>query len=263
MEPSQLEYVINEWACRRAPGSSVRGSSQAKRIKQQLMRWRWTMMKWVMVPRKRLPCPYDGPHRRPTLRQTECFVCVCNRRETQPWTECNRYSPRLIRRKSKDYVKRRHFFITLSRCERLRQSREGEDELTSNSWCTNKTLRNLPMGFLVNRLVGQTTLTGWLEIRERGSLTGQQLKFNQLTCNNCVTWDSQGLFQPDMDEESADERDTDRLGDDAPLPLDFSSLFSAALLASASLAAVNGSFGRETSPVFACLRPIIGVCDKS
>ena len=61
-----------------------------------------------------------------------------------------------------------------------------------------------------------------------------------------------------MDVESADDKETDRLGDDAPLLLDFSSLFGAVLLASASLAAVNGSLGRETSPAFACLRPMMG-----
>lgn len=58
-----------------------------------------------------------------------------------------------------------------------------------------------------------------------------------------VTCDSQGLFQPEIEEESADESDTDRRGDDAPLPDAFSSLLFVTLV-SASVADVNGSFGR-------------------
>lgn len=57
------------------------------------------------------------------------------------------------------------------------------------------------------------------------------------------TCESQGLFQPEIEEESADESDTERRGDDAPLPVAFSSLLVATLV-SASLANVNGSFGR-------------------
>jgi hypothetical protein len=46
-----------------------------------------------------------------------------------------------------------------------------------------------------------------------------------------------------MEEESADESETERRGDDAPLPVPFSSLLPETLV-SASLADVNGSFGR-------------------
>lgn len=66
-----------------------------------------------------------------------------------------------------------------------------------------------------------------------------------------------------MEEESADESETERRGDDAPLPVPFSSLL-AETLVSASLADVNGSFGRYDSAVGpACRRPMIGVCDRS
>ncbi len=46
-----------------------------------------------------------------------------------------------------------------------------------------------------------------------------------------------------MEEESADERETERRGDDAPLPVAFSSLLVETLV-SASPADVKGSFGR-------------------
>jgi len=81
-----------------------------------------------------------------------------------------------------------------------------------------------------------------------------------------LTWESQGLFQPEIEDESADESETERLGDDAPpLAADFSSLVAFAVLLSLSAAAVNGSLGRlsPTVPPAACRRPIIGVCDKS
>lgn len=65
-----------------------------------------------------------------------------------------------------------------------------------------------------------------------------------------------------MEEESADERETDRRGEDAPLPVVFSSLL-AATLASASLADVKGSFGLDSLIGPVCLRPMIGVCDRS
>lgn len=71
-----------------------------------------------------------------------------------------------------------------------------------------------------------------------------------------------------MDDESADDRDTERRGDDAPpLPADFSSLLAAAgLFCSASEAAVNGSLGRDDSaccPLFVCRLPMMGVCERS
>ena len=66
-----------------------------------------------------------------------------------------------------------------------------------------------------------------------------------------------------MEDESADDSDTERRGDDAPLPVAFSSLFAATFI-SASVLDVNGSLGRDDSaagPV--CRRPIMGVCDRS
>ena len=78
-----------------------------------------------------------------------------------------------------------------------------------------------------------------------------------------MTCDNHGLFHPEMEDESADDSETERIGDDAPLPVAFSSLL-AATFVSASVADVNGSFGRDDSAAGpACRRPIIGVCDRS
>ena len=77
-----------------------------------------------------------------------------------------------------------------------------------------------------------------------------------------MTCDNHGLFHPEMEDESADDSETERRGDVAPLPV--VSYLLAAPLVSASEADVNGSFGRgDLAAGPACRRPIIGVCDRS
>ena len=124
------------------------------------------------------------------------------------------------------------------------------------------------MGSWGDLRVVRMQLASWLEIREHEpdqkiSAILHLLSYKGKLEKIKITCDNHGLFHPEMEDESADDSETERLGDDAPLPVAFSSLL-AATFVSASVADVNGSFGRADSAAGpACRRPIIGVCDRS